>query len=161
MKKLLLIVALLLWILPVNAADTDLSVQDDETYSQFHFNKFVIDVPSTQTVDIENNEAIVKTPDGQFGFSLKIEKANRTSIEGALEICQLVTKELKMNNADIKAVTINGLNGARVKATMDDALLNIVVLTDGGKRYVKLVVVSTPEQAAKADHVINSLKQAD
>lgn len=127
-------------------------------YVDFFFNGLSLKVPQGAPISMEGNEAVLKTPDGSFGFSLKTEKDKKASATGAYELCKRVVTDLHIQQAQLTKVNINGLEGACVDGTLEGVHVAVTVLADG-HRYVKLVVICAPSHASWARTVIQSVRK--
>lgn len=125
-------------------------------FSAFSYQGFDMLVPAGSQVEMTGKEAVLKTDDRRYGLSLKIETEADASPEAAVQLCSRMISELNIKNAQLNRVMIHGMAGGRLQGTIEGALINVVVL-DASRRYVKLIIITSPDLASWADRTIDSL----
>lgn len=138
------------------AATADGGEDADTDFVELYYNGVTLKVPQGAPVDMNSKEAVLKTADGSFGLSLKVEKEPKSSPQGAYEICQRLVTDLNLRQSQLSKVSINGLQGACVDGSLEGSHVAVLVL-DAGKRYVKLVVICAPQYVSRAGTVIKSV----
>lgn len=146
----------------VHAQTTDEVIAETLTsandYVDFFFNGYTFKVPQGMPVNMEGNEAVVKSPDGSFGLSVKIEKDSKASANGAYEICKRVVTDLHLQEAKLTKVSVNGLEGACVEGKLEGMHVGVEVL-DGGKRYIKAIAIYDASHLDAAKQTLMSVKK--
>lgn len=163
MKKLFLSLALAAAFVGFNASADDNTGSLRETYVEsvsqdyvdFFFNGFVFKIPQNVSVNMEGQEATIKSNDGTFGVSIKTEKDSKATAQGAYEICQRSASELHLKQPKLTKISINGLEGASVEGELEGMNVAVEVL-DAGKRYLKVIVLYTDAHVQDAKTVLTS-----
>lgn len=127
-------------------------------YVDFFFNGFTMKVPQGMPVNMEGNEALVKSPDGTFGLSLKIEKDAKATAVGAYELCKRVVTDLHLQEAKLTKVSVNGMEGACVEGKLEGMGVGVEIL-DAGKRYLKAIAIYNDTHADDAKTALMSIKK--
>lgn len=127
-------------------------------YVDFFFNGYTIKVPQGMPVNMDGNEAVVKSADGTFGLSIKIEKDAKASANGAYELCKRVVTDLHLQEAKLTKVNINGLEGACVEGNLEGMHVGVEVL-DGGKRYIKAIAIFDASHTDAAKQALMSIRK--
>ncbi len=151
MKKLIAILMLMASMVPA------LRAAEEVDYSPFDYQGFRMDLPMNTSVEMTSKEAVLKNPELGVGFSLKLEKDAKADADRAYKLCEALVKDMDVKSAaDVQRVTIAGLKGAMTTGSIEGANLSLLVLSTGDG-YLKLVGISSPDQAAIVAHVIGSL----
>lgn len=127
-------------------------------FSEFEYQGFTMLIPSNSTVDSTTKEAIVKCPDGTFGMSVKVEADKSASATSAVQLCRRMVTDLDVKNATISRVMIHGMKGGRLQGITEGAPINVVIL-DTGKKYLKMVIINTPDHADWVNITIDSINK--
>ena len=161
MGKYLLAIGLLLSSAAVSAQEpvisADLSVVSNETlFKSFEYQGFTMQVPANCEANISKKEAVLKCIDGTFGMSIKVEKDKNASPNAAVEMCRRMVRELDVKNSKITKVMIHGMQVGKLEGTTEGAPISVLILAVKGK-YLKMVIINTPEHADWANIVIDSV----
>lgn len=127
-------------------------------YVDFFFNGLSFKIPQGMPVNMEGNEALVKSVDGSFGLSFKMEKDAKATPTGAYELCKRVVTDLHLQEAKLSKVNINGLEGACVEGKIEGMRVAVEVL-DAGKRYLKAIAIFDDSHADAAKEALTAIKK--
>lgn len=162
MKKLILALAMLIpatfaTLAQEPAADSSQSLTPVEgSFSKFEYQGFSLMVPSASTVDMTTKEAVIKCNDGSFGMSIKVEKDKGASANAATEMCRRMVSELDVKGARITKMLIHGMQGAKLEGVTEGAPITVLILAVD-KKYVKIVVINTPDHADWVNITLDSI----
>lgn len=152
MKKIMMMLALLLGIAGARA-------EKDVDYGPFEYQGFELQIPMNTETHLTAKEATLKNPGLHVGFSLKIEADKKASPTRAMQLCQALVRDMDVKQAaEVKAVSISGMQGAMTRGSIEGASISLLVLDTGG-HYLKLVGISPAQQEGIVEHVIGSLKR--
>lgn len=162
MKKLALALGLLLGIAPFASAQEQVAEVTEQSqaecldFQEFEYQGFKMNIPINSEVSMTTKEAIVKCKDGTFGMSLKIEKDKGATPNAAYEMCKRMVTELDVKDSKITKVMVHGMQGAKLEGVTEGAPVSVLILATKDK-YVKMVIICTPEHAAWANIVTDSI----
>lgn len=161
MKKFLFALGLIASVVPAWAQQ--IGVQDvvtetaaEQMFVQFDYQGFTMQVPAGCEVNLTTKEAVLKCGDGTFGMSVKVEKDKGASAEAAVEMCRRMVRELDVKDSKITKVMIHGMQGGKLEGTTEGAPVSVLILATKGK-YIKVVVINTPEHADWVNITLDSL----
>lgn len=165
MKKFWLMIILSMMCLSVNA-QTDKSVSSEGgsltrvegNFSRLDYKGFSMLIPSGSDVNLTDKEAIVKYTDGTYGMSVKVESDKDASASAAVQICRRLVNDLDVRGAKVSRVLIHGMSGGRLEGYVEGAPINVVVL-DAGKKYLKLVIINTPNRSDWTNMTVDSVNR--
>lgn len=161
-KKYLLCVAECLCLtVPVFAQKVSESVTEsvrpvEGSFSRFDYQGFSMMIPSGSSVDMTSKEAIVKSNDGTFGMSVKVEKDKDASATAAVEMCRRMVSELDVRGAKVSRVMVHGMQGGRLEGMAEGAPMSVLILKSDDC-YFKIVFINTPERADWVNICIDSV----
>lgn len=161
MKRYILALALLCPPMLVPAQSAQVTQSETVTpvegnFSKFEYQGFSMMVPASSQIDMTAKEAIVKTNDGTFGMSVKVEKDKDAKTDAAVEMCRRMATDLDVKGARVTKVMIHGLQGGKLEGTTEGAPISVLILNAGGK-YLKMVVINTPDHADWVNITIDSV----
>lgn len=162
MKKIALVIVMLIAgvsAFAVSVSEENVAVTPVEgSFSQLDYKGFSMLIPSNSQVNMTDNETIVKQPDGTYGMSVKVEIDKGASPTAAVQICRRLVNDLDVRGAKVSRVLVHGMTGGRLEGYAEGAPINVLVLDAGGK-YLKLVIINTPERAAWTNMTIDSVNK--
>lgn len=141
-------------------AQTSETFTSQDSFTRFDYQGYTMSVPAGVQIDITGKEAILKSDDGTFGMSLKVEADKGASQSKALEMCRRMVTDLDVKNAQISRVSIHGLNGARLEGITEGAPISMLILA-AHHQYLKMVIINTPEHTSWASVTMDSLSLTD
>lgn len=145
--------------MPQDSQDSSFITPIQGSFSKFEYQGFTMLIPAPSDTRTTPDEAIIKTPDGTLGMSLKIESDRGATPEAALQMCRRMATELHVKGATVSHLSIHGLRGARLQGTTEGLPITVLILADKGK-YLKLVIIHTPEQSDLTNIIIDSITPA-
>lgn len=122
----------------------------------FTYNNISILIPEGCTPRVSDKEAVVKQPDSSFGLSLKIEKDKSATPALAEKLCRGMIQDLDVKEYSLTRVLIHGMSGARLSGKVEGTPVDVVIL-DGGKCLVKLVIIALPDHHIPVNRIIDSI----
>ncbi|MCM1005524.1 MAG: hypothetical protein NC402_04430 [Prevotella sp.] len=153
MKKIFLSILAIAAIAPitVHAQQPDRILEESVTpvegsFFKFEYQGFSMMIPANNEVEMSAKEAVVKSPDGTFGMSVKVEKDKSASANTAVEMCRRMVNELDVKGAKVSRVIIHGMQGGKLEGITEGIPVTVLILNAGGK-YFKMVIINTPDHA--------------
>lgn len=132
----------------------------ETAFRPFEYEGFTLSIPTEAVVTQKEGTAIVKAADGTFGMSIEVKADKKAREEAAVQICRRMVSELGISDARLQRVMVHGLKGARVMGRSQGAPITVLVL-DGGKKYLQIVVLNTPMRQGWTDFCLDSVTKAD
>lgn len=114
-------------------------------FKQMEYNGFLFDIPTDSHVAIDRNLKL-NHPDGTFGLSMTILESPGTDQKRAENLCRGLANELKIQNASVSKIKINGMKGALAKGTVDQHQVAVLLLPYQGREMTAIILADKDRQ---------------
>lgn len=129
-------------------------------FTKYDYQGYSFMIPAGSRVRATDAEAVIRTEDGTFGMSVKVESDRKASAGAAVELCRRMVRELDVKGAKVTRVLVHGLQGAKLEGQTEGLPITVFILAHDG-RYVKMVLINTPQQAATVNIVTDSVTRIE
>lgn len=143
------------------AIDTEISenaaVETSDTFRQLEYKGFEFEIPRDSRVAIDRN-LVARHPDGSFGVSMMVEEAIGTTQKRAVDLCRGIAGQLKLRDAEVSKIKVNGINGAIAKGKINDQDVAVLLLPYNGKEMTA-VIMADKEHKDWSDRYMRTLRK--
>lgn len=136
------------------------AAQTTGRFTKYDYQGYSFMIPAESLVRATDTEAVIRTPDGTFGMSVKVERDRKAAPGAAVELCRRMVRELDVKGAKVTRVLVHGLQGAKLEGVTEGLPITVLILAHEG-RYVKMVLINIPQQAATVNIVTDSVTRTE
>lgn len=139
-----------------NSGATSGTTTDTPWFLNLDYAGFGFEIPAGSVVE-KNGTLVARYPDGSFGVSMSNQEVRGSDQRRAFELCRMLSKQLELQNPEVKKVTVANVKGAKAVGTLEGKAVTVLILPTNDQELTTVIMASDNRQDW-TDHFLRTMK---